>query len=265
MAKPLCYQCKKDRPGRFIRIPGDTVPFYRCFTCVPDGKGKGEKAKKKEAPKRVDPEEVKQEGLTLVSPINSSLDSLRTPKGAILLQTEEDYQNADAIINQVGRVRRMWADRMEPIIRPISDGLQRLYALRRDVDTPLNNIEKEVKAAMKQYKLAEAARIVEEVEEQPTSLDIESMMAAAPRPIQADATTDRKVKKWRGDLEEFIIELAADLKKARKHKSTVVHPNLALIGFNEKAINTLMREQGPEVIDEIPGLETYDDIEIVRR
>lgn len=100
----------------------------------------------------------------------SQLDGARTalsPKTAAVLieistltvASNEDYADADLLLARVRQARKLVADKTEPIISPIYQGLQALYAFRRELDKPLENAEKAVKAKMAGWQESERRRI----------------------------------------------------------------------------------------------------------
>lgn len=98
---------------------------------------------------------IRDEGLALASPLQQAITALDVVDAP-------SYELADALLSRIRLARKRWKERVEPIIRPIKAGLDALYALNRDIDTPLANGEAAVKGKMRDYKLLEAQRAREE-------------------------------------------------------------------------------------------------------
>lgn len=224
----------------------------------------------------------KQEGLKLVMPLTEAVQALTVADAS-------GYQEADALLARVRTARKTWADKMEPIIRPIRQGLDNLYALNREVDKPLAQLEEMVKDEMKRFKLEEArqlraadeerekeqARIQAEIDAKAkaelsaktkpmkerlaaarqaleTKLE-DTLLTPVQQPVRADSSSTRPVKKWRiKDLEAFVAGVV---------EGTVP---LVYIHVNEVGMNRLFKDF-PDSVKAMPGVEVYDDVQIVGR
>lgn len=154
-----CILCKKKREGRFVRpltSPATALPAWHCFKCLPQGQGKGEDAAPAVATAgRVSlTQPSRDEGMALITPLKADIQALT------VIESDEQYQMADALFGRVKQARKQWKLRMYgtatkpgpiPLIRR---GLDDLYQLNRDVDGPLAQLEAAIEQPMKQFMLA---------------------------------------------------------------------------------------------------------------
>lgn len=286
MPTPACHTCQKRRMGRYTRKQGDTIPYFYCFTCVPEGKGADETAvppaKKLLPTPRVNVEATKEEGLSLVEDLRESLSGFQ-------VETAEDFEAADVLLSKVTKARRTWKGRMEGVIRPIRQGLDALYELNREVDKPLETMEKTIRRGMADFKLEEARLLAEataqkEAEEERLRQEAEERRLAAeraatpqmrgrleaaasraeakadevatqstPLPTIAEHSTSRPVKRVR------VVDMVALCKGVGEGYAPV-----EVVVVSQVALNRLLKDD-PDMVAAMPGVEVYDDVEIVRR
>lgn len=299
----VCTNCRKKKPGRYTRIKGSsgrgsdkgmTIPTWQCWSCLPAGQGAGE-TDETTAPIKPGAAAVvaspailkaKDEGASLIGPLQTEAQSL-------VVDDAESYLAADQILGRIQTARKTWAARMERIIRPIRQGLDEIYGLNRDVDKPLEAIEKAVKNQMTVYKLEEQRQLreleqarIEEVnrlqrqineqaekETAARTAQMRQKLAAARQqaedrlervqteettaPIMGVSSSTRSVKKWRvTDFGAMVKALAFQ----------TADPALAteMLMVNTMGINKVFKES-PDKVAAIPGLEVYDDVQIVGR
>lgn len=218
---------------------------------------------------------------------------LRDEVVSITVDSEETYQDADRVLAKVRSTRKAWNERMEAIIRPIRTGLDHIYALNRDVDKPMELLESQLKTGMGAYKNAERLRLqaeqaerdaeqqrladeIEEkrlAEENARTAPMRAKIAAAREklqaaqeaievtpvaaPVQANYSGARTVKKIRlTDLFKLLLAVIA-----RKVPADVIM-------VNQVILNSYLKT-GPDnlylPVSEWPGVETYEDTQIVGR
>lgn len=116
----------------------------------------------------------------------------------------EAYQMADSLFGHIKFARRKVEERFDPIIGPIRKGLDKLYALRREADHPLDQAERDLKDKMAAYKteerlvLAEVKQIEEDKER---ALQAESRRRAAEE-TQLRLESERRQEEVRRDTSE---------------------------------------------------------------
>lgn len=133
------------------------------------------------------------------------LPDLQATVESLTVTTQEEYQQADAILNMIQTARGDWKVRFyggqvagktyDPIIPPMKSALDALYALVREIDKPLETMEAAVKKLQGDYKLEEmrVAREVEREKEQQRLLleqkkrELEAKAAKPMRPAAAQA------------------------------------------------------------------------------
>ena len=227
-------------------------------------------------------DQIKQEGLALISPLEQAVSCLA-------VTTPDEYDVADGMLLRITAAERKWLDKIDPIIGPIRKGLDALYDLKNEVWNPLKRMQTTVRQKMKDFKLEEK-RQLERAEEQhqadKRSLDQAIAKAVsqaalaktqaqkavltkaaqvleeraevlaeqpAPKPIQGTATRTRTVPKWKiSNKMAFIQAVAAgtiDLEFVEPHTAN---------------IEGVFRNSRDEMRD-WPGITIYEDIEIVRR
>lgn len=300
-----CTQCKKKRPGRFTRRRGTSsqgwsqgfaLPYWYCFTCLPFGDGRDEDAmaKKPITSKDVAPavtinqDQIKQQGLEMIRPLSEDVD-------ALVVTTQDEYLIADSLRHRVKSARKTWGERMEKIIRPIRQGLDEIYGLNREVDRPLEALEASITDKMKTFKIAEARqiRLAEEKKEaeakrlreeadaklrqaqQAKTPQMQGRLEAAaaraqqqavavaqeemPAPVQGINSTTRPVQKVKVGNHLHFLQGVID--------GYVPEDCLTDIKV-QAAIQTVLNryfKDDPEGMKAWPGIEVYDDVQIVGR
>jgi hypothetical protein len=294
-----CTGCGKTRPGRFTRrkdqsfggwSQGSHIPNYWCYTCLPEGDGRGEDMPRKKAIDVTPTKAItlptklptKDEGLQLVQPLQDAVKALH-------ILSEEHYQEADRLLARVTTAKRVWDEKMEPIIRPIRQGLDNLYALNREILKPLDQMAEDIKNEMKTFKrkelqaLQEASRKKAEEEERLRREAQEKEEAAEraktpqmrgklqaqaeraqqqaeavaqtaiPAPVRAEASSVRPVRKVRvADLNAFLRGIIDGY-----------IPSEA-VSVAQPVLNQAFKDD-PDGMQAWPGVEVYDDIQIVGR
>ena len=111
-------------------------------------------------PSRPNLELIKAEADQTISPI------VAAARG-IVIADDKGYNLADAFLAKIRTARKsdVFA-RLRRIIDPIRAGLDELYAVERGIKEPLDEAEKQVKAKMRQWQLAEQERVRKEEEAQ---------------------------------------------------------------------------------------------------
>lgn len=195
------------------------------------------------------------------------------PKLAVI-ETDEDYARADKIFGEVQATRKAWKLRMEDIIRPISDGLQKLYKLNRDVDKPLGELENAIERPMKAFKLAEARRVQEEAEAVLAEQQrLQTQQAKAKNPIiqQRIAEQLETVEAWQP---ETVQGVHSTTKLRRKVRITNLQAFALAVGEGLIPVDALEVKQSwlnaqhkddAETVEGWPGVEGYDDVDISGR
>jgi hypothetical protein len=228
-------------------------------------------------PARIDPQAEKQEALKLAQPLVDAVQVLS-------VTTEEEYQEADGILARVRSARKVWGDRLEKIIRPIRTGLDELYTLNREGDRPFQVLEDSIKAKMKDFKVAELRRIQaaaaeedrlkREAEEKARAAEaaktpqmrgrLESQAAqleqkaaavawSAPTPVAAVSSVTRQTKGWRIKDEDAFYKGLAEGYIPRD-----------VMDIKVGTMNRHLRDD-PEGMEAWPGVEVFDDVQIVGR
>lgn len=226
------------------------------------------------APK-VDPQAMKQEALILIQPFANAVD-------AMTIETEEEYHAADALKLRIRNARKTWGARLERIIRPSRQVLDELYELNRDGDRPLGALEDKVTDAMKAFKLRElqAAREVEKERErlkaeadaklraaeaartpqmkgklqtQAARVQQQAETIQAPQPVFAEHSSVRPVKKVRV---VNIIHFCQGIVDG--------YVPTDCIEVLQGKLNQALKDD-PEGMAAWPGVEVYDDVQIVGR
>lgn len=230
---------------------------------------------------RVDPAAIKQAGTALLLPLQGTVQTL-------LVRTEDEYQGADQVLGRIRQARKTWADKMEPIIRPIRQGLDNLYALNREVDKPLELMEGKVKGAMQEFKRLELAAIREQQrlrEAETARLQAEAeakiraaetartpqmqgklqaqaaraseqaeMVAqmAAPAPVRAVSSSTRTVTRYRVNMAQLIKGIV----------DGYVPPQA--VELSTRYLDQQLKDD-PEGLKAWPGVDVYEDVQIVGR
>lgn len=212
---------------------------------------------------------------------------------AITINTEDDYLQADVVLAKVRTAKKTWVDRLEAIIRPARQSLDLLYDLNRDGVKPLEKLEGQLKTAMADYKtqerrqleaaqrakeeedqrIADALQATQEAEAKARTAPMRAKLAAAREalenqqqaaaeepvsaPVQANHSTTRAVKRIRPtDMGKILMAIIAG-----KVPYDVVQVNQVVLNSYLK----ITPEAKYLPVTEWPGVEVYDDTQIVGR
>lgn len=191
-----------------------------------------------------------------------------------VIEDEDAYKIADGYFGQIKAARKEWAERMEEIIRPIRDGLNKLYKLNRDVDKPLADLESVIEKPMKAFQLRDLRRKQEEIDQaneeaariqrlldkaktpakqQELTQQLEEVESFRPESVRAENSAARPTRKVRiTDLKAFAIGVGSGL-----------IPEDCLI-VHMPALNRYFKDEA-EMVEGWPGVEGFDDVSIVSR
>lgn len=301
MAPHECITCHKKKPGRFTRrklAAGGgwsqklSLPYYYCFTCLPQGNGTDEDEQEAPVPVatpkaqtalsvRVDPA-VRAQGESMITPLADLVQSL-------VVDSDETYLEAEGLLHRIITARKTWGERMEKIIRPIRTGLDEIYSLNRSIDKPLGVLEDNVRKPMKAYKMEElrlirAAEDEKRREEDRLRREAEDKALAAEQARTAQMRGKLQAQAQRA-VEQAEVVAQAEVPTAirgfssgtRTRKIARVDDFHALLkgildGYvpddavmiNQTAINKAFRED-PEGMAAWPGVVIEDDVQIVGR
>jgi hypothetical protein len=189
---------------------------------------------------------------------------------ALAVVAEEDYHYAAKVLSQVTHQHKtdVGLSVLESIIRPIREGLDVLYAVRRRVESPYLEAVETIKSKMaawqnaerkrREAEKAEELRLLREAEKsQPVDRpEFSHTPFPAPQslPVQNSSVSTRVVFRARiTSMEEFIMAIESGLA-----------PSWNLIQPNEQAINNWLK-MDPQAVRECPGIEVYEDTVIIRR
>lgn len=223
-------------------------------------------------------QKARTEGLALIDPLQTAVTDMT-------ITNEDQYLVADAMLGRIQAARKRWTARIGLIIDPLWEALKSGRELKNEVDKPLEVLEGQVKQAMKTFKLEEQRQIQAAKDEEdrlrneaarkeqaatvaktaPMKARLEQARqqledkaddaSAKQIPVAANASSTRATKKWRVTSgKKLILAIAAG-----------VVPEMA-VSINTVGINQLFRAKGgPDALAEWPGIEVYDDIDIVGR
>lgn len=300
-----CIQCKKNKQGRFTRMASGTggaftkghLPSWFCFTCLPKGKGRGESEEEAVtvAPVRsVSPKVIladKKEGLAQIEPLQLALAKIKT------ITTPAQYQAADEVLGKVITARKWWklkmyGDKTSPgPIPSIKSGLDMLYALNREVDSPLDAMETGLKARMRAFKQLELDQLrVAEAERLAAEAEAEEALLEASRREELARTPAAKAKAAEAMEEAEVayvetqtsraVPVQASNSSTRIPKKPVIQTTADLMAFclgiaegdipselvevKQGMLNKLYKDD-PETVAAFPGVTIIDDIQIVGR
>ncbi|MGH7183500.1 MAG: hypothetical protein ACREJN_16195 [Nitrospiraceae bacterium] len=222
------------------------------------------------------------EAITMINP-------LRPLVAALVVDTPEDYEKADALLSRVMTARRWWLGKMNPIVEPIKKGLDLLYDLRNEFDKPLKADEDSIKGKMKNFKVEEARQLRIENEKRQAAIDEERRQAdeklkkaemAKSKPMREKLVT-QAAELEQSALMKSVEGPATGVKAASssvrvRRKATVVNLHEFIKGIlsgaipdeciviNQTEINAAFSIE-PETVSGWPGVEIIDDINISGR
>lgn len=241
------------------------------------------------------PAGVEERGSSLLAPLQPSVEALE-------VLTAEDYEEADRLLSRVQVARKSWAAEMygpesDPKkqtgpIPSIRRGLDQLYALNRKIDQPLEALETSIKGKMKSFKLEEQRQLqaaerakqdeIDRKQREADALTAKALSAATPQlagrfanqasrlddqieevkatplaaPVQGFSSQVRTKKKWRvAKMSDFLTACL----------DGTLGLEWATISPEGKATLDQVLKDDPDSLAAYPGIEVYDDINIVGR
>lgn len=232
-----CTLCSKNRKGRFTRRtsagPGEfpkggkghDIPNWYCFTCLPEGSGRGELPSKDEVVERprftpdaaaIDVGKEHERGLAMATPLLLQLPTKIT--------TEAEFLAADELLGQFRNVRRgwgaIWSIIQDRVIKKQREALDGIYSVNRDVDGPMEKGEMALKSLMKSYKDEEARTLA--AAETKRIADAEALQ----REIDA-----AEAKKQAAPTPQLRGRIAAQqVKLEEKQMAVITQVNVAVLG-----------------------------------
>lgn len=299
----LCNKTKPGRFTRRKTDTKLDFPNWYCYHCVKLGEGRDEEAP--EEPQMAPAKETVLVGEVLPvgrgqaelvktkGQVIRLLPTLETEVKELSITNAEGYGYADALLGRVRGARAVWAPVwkriQEKTIAPIREGLEELYSLNREVDGPLDKLEAAVKVKMKAFKVEEQRQIQVEKDKQEREarrlrLEAEEKERAAaraatpqmrgkltaaaaqlsqkaaevalqdaPEPTKGESSSDRKKPAWR--IKDRLAFFAAIGDGTLPEDCA--GPIVVIMNQYFKA--------DPEGMKVWPGVEVYDDIQIVGR
>lgn len=234
---------------------------------------------------KVDLLKAREEGLTLLTPLQKAVASITVCDDATYIQ-------ADEVLNRISRAEKDWDSKITPGIDHIRKGLDLLYDLRSSVADPLKRAKIALKDKMRDYKQIELNRIRAEEEAKQKEIqrleaearekekllnsaksqplktkliqqrakaeqDVADLRATkAPVALKGKASQTRTRKVWRLDdlalLMMYIIENGdEDL--------------TSLVEVNQVQMNSYMSIKDPKVGPWLPGVSVVEELDIVSR
>lgn len=210
----------------------------------------------------------------------------------LVVQSDDDYALADALLGQVNDLRKGWAGIwkriQEKTIKPIRSGLEELYALDRGVDKPLEALATGIRAKMTGYQ-REKLRIqqAKEREEQERREQLQreaeekrkkAEAAATPQLRSRFANQAAQLEVEVGRIDVFEpVQLATGTSSApRREKKVAIDLANLLVGIIEGSVpeaavvvqeQWILRQwkQDPDAVEKWPGVSIVEDINVVSR
>lgn len=294
-----CIFCHRTKTGRFIKSSISTGwsqklaggMNWSCYDCTPDKLEGVTVPKATAAPSPtvstltpVVKARVQKEGAQLLAPIQSEVQGL-------IIKTEDDYLSADAILGRIVEVRKRWTAKLAPILDPLARVLKEAKAAQAgakalfdEADKPMGVLEESVRGKMRNFKLEEAHMLREQREEQDRVN--RAITQAAEREAQARTAPQRaKAIIQREGLEQMAETLAVEAVTAvsATNSGTRTRENwrvgdmtmflraiadgeldLDCILLNMPKLNRQWRDDA-QGMKSWPGIETFDDVTIVRK
>lgn len=190
------------------------------------------------------------------------------------IEDEEQYQKADALLGKIVSAKKSWLGRMEEIIRPISTGLERLHKLNREVKRPLEDLELKVKRAMGDYKLRELQRAQEEEEAKQEELRrLEAKKERVVNPLVKERIEEQieQVQAFEPALVRGAHSASRAVRRVRVINVQALCKGIAdglipadCVEVRQPRINSYHKED-MTTVEEWPGVEGYDDVDIAAR
>lgn len=233
---------------------------------------------------------ARKDGTAMLVPLGSDVADIQ-------VTDEHSYVLADGVLTRILVAKKNWLGRVDPIIKPIYDALQLLYALRKDVLQPLETYEVAIKGKMRTYKLQESKRIREEQEAQALELERLRKEAELKEQRAAQAKTHQmrdRLETARAELEQKRAELEQKAPPApvKAAGSSARGRKIAKVGDDRKLAEAILKGQvklgedtvdfedlfyiqissltaayrlDPDAVSKWPGIEIVDDVVIAGR
>lgn len=214
---------------------------------------------------------------------------VRDESATIRVTDPVTFNLADTLLKRIRDARTFVAEKFEPIIRPTRVRLDHYYALRRELDGPLDTAEKNVKAAMRTWQMADLKRIADEKASQQAEIDRLEREALAARNRAEKARTDATAAKHTEVA--VVLERKADIAAALPIDNPTVAQSsntrtfrniritdkfafiaaiaaeiipMELVDINPAALK-LEHKRSPGEVESWPGVEGFDDLLIAAR
>lgn len=199
------------------------------------------------------------------------------------------YNLADTLLSRIREARAFVAEKFEPIIRPTRNRLDQYYSLRRSLDKPLDDAEKNVKDAMRTWQMADLKRISDEHAAQQAEIDRLEREAQAARMRAEKARTEATAA--RHNEVAMVLERKADITAAKPVSEPTVAQSsntrtfrsiritdkfafiaaiaaeiipLELVDIDMSALK-VEHKNSPGEVESWPGVEGFDDLLIAGR
>lgn len=241
------------------------------------------------APPPALPPAHREKGLQLIAP-------LQRETRALSITDEPSYLRADGLLGRVVTARRTWAALLSPVTAPLKraltaakEAMEGARDLNREIDGPMEEMERRIKDAMKDYKIEERYRLLEaqrarEAEEQRIAQEAQALEERAraartapmrerlakrredlvrqaevleqqpePTPVVASTSTTRTTPSWR--IADLHLFLAAVIRGDIPDNAVAV----------DRVLVQAMFRDNPAAVGAWPGVELYDEVIIVRR
>lgn len=229
-------------------------------------------------------EKTEQSLIQVTSPIITRLQTIQVTDLAT-------YAQADAVLTRVRAARRQIATEMDLILKPINESRNAVIALRHKLDDPLADGEATIKAQMKDWQV-EAARLArvehERIQKEAEALRLEAerkqraieqaktaqmraklqeqqattqqkaadvLVRPVTAPVRVEGSTTRTVKQIRVADSLTFMRSAADPQSDVPTEIFVVD----MVALRK------LYSAAPDMVKAWPGIEEYDDVQIVGR
>lgn len=234
---------------------------------------------------KVDLLKAREEGLTLLTPLQKAV-------ATITVCDDDTYMQADEILNRISRAEKDWDSKITPGIEHIRKGLDLLYDLRSSVAKPLADAKISLKGKMREFKQIELNRIRQEEEAkakeiqrleaeakekekllnsaktQPLKTKLIQQRAAAeqeaadlratkaPTALKGKSSQTRTTKRWK--LNDIALLLVHIIENGEEDLTS-------LIEINTVQMNSYMSLKEPKVGPWLPGVSIVEELDIVGR
>lgn len=241
--------------------------------------------KKTESEPKVDLVKAREEGLTVLTPLQKLAVTLT-------ITTEVHYLEADELFARITKAEKDWDGKVTPAIDSIRKGLDLLYDLRSSIAKPLNDAKALIKGKMKAYKEAEAKRLqAEEAErlaeikrlEDEAKAKEEALNKAKTQPLKQKLIQQRAQAEQDAALLKSVARLggvrgsSSQTRKTKTWKVTDLALLMAyiiengeedltsLVQINSTELSAYFRIKDPKVGPWLPGVEVMEEMNITGR